>query len=349
MRSLFIAIAVCMMSATGAVELAGSEDAEFKQAVVLWLQNDDETSLHKLAQLARDGSVAARLLLARIERLDRAPSLYLESLSRERRMRLFRSAKGDGPFYSSWIVVEAGSGHPLASALQRAGSPRVDIDAIEQLIAFGERQATDHLVRVAALYGGAQIHRRLLANGLALDELRPFILSQEKPPQKQADGLAALRHIARSGSSNDWLELNMADADTMAASLLLSLGIPFGYVEQHNKWRRPIERWLLHDNAMRPVANMCSAKCLSDVSDCAVTVLGLTGGYYEAIRLDSPLESVIPQSRFLDSLRAQEMALRRAALVRAEDARELASIESIAGYSRCLADLVEIERENSRY
>ena len=75
-----------------------------------------------------------------------------------------------------------------------------------------------------------------------------------------------------------------------------------------------------------------------------MTFLALVGGYYEAIRLDSPVERYIPQQRFLDSRRAMRMTLRRAALMKNEPGTDLADLQEIASHSQCAADLVAAER-----
>jgi hypothetical protein len=66
-------------------------------------------------------------------------------------------------------------------------------------------------------------------------------------------------------------------------------------------------------------------------------MMGLHGGYYESIRIDSPLESVISQPRFLASRRASQIALRRAALSRDGAANLRAPAEDIWLESQCLA------------
>ena len=76
-----------------------------------------------------------------------------------------------------------------------------------------------------------------------------------------------------------------------------------------------------------------------------MTLMALTGGYYEIIRLDSPLAAAIPQAEFLTSHRARETALRRAAHTRAETDKELATVPEIAKHSQCLSRIVAHYRQ----
>ena len=343
---LFI-IGVAIYYPAHGADIAGRDDAQLKRAVLLWLQNDDARSLNSLSELAGKGNVAARLLLARIERTERAPSKYLENLSAVERKQLFRGPAKSSRFFPSWLRVEADRGNRLAGLLQKAGLPEVDLQTIKQLKLKGENQATDHLVRIASLYGSAEVHRELL-DGLAIPQLHPYVISQQRKAEKIADGIAALRHI-QSTFSNNRLRLNINDENTKSAAQFLALGTPFGSVDRDNPWRPVLENWIFSDAATRAIALVCSEKCPAEKVECGIGIVGLTGGYYEVIRQDSPLESVIPQQVFITSPRAKAQALRRAALTRAEYGGELATLEQISSQSQCLADLVDAERDSRYY
>jgi len=331
-----------------AFELEGSDHTVFKAAVQLWLDNDDQNSLPLLSQLASKGNIAARLLLARIEQVDRAPSEYLEQMPRDKRLALMRSKKENTPFYPSWIEIEANNNHPLAIELRKTEMPHVDIATIENLHALGEPQASDHLVRIVAIYGEPEERQNILNRNLVLDELKPYIYSQSFPPKKRGDGVEAMLHIAQK-TNTEMAEPNLNDAQTLNIALLLSLGIPYGHVDASNEWNSMLEKWLFSADETKPIAQLCQQNCPHESGPCATTILGLTGGYYEIIRLDSPLESIISQVEFLSSPRARQMALRRAALMRAEHGGELASLDEIANRSQCLADLVAEQRTSRAY
>ncbi|MEM7173596.1 MAG: hypothetical protein AAF530_25780 [Pseudomonadota bacterium] len=339
-------ILLALVAESRAAELSGTQEPSFKKAVDLWLDGNDRDSLPQLARLARDGNPAARLLLARIERKDRAPSAYIDGLTTKARLDLFRAPKHEGLFRKTWLQVEAANGNPLAQALQRANGPEVDLDLIRDLRAAGEFQATDHPLRIAALYGGPSEHDALLDEALILPELVPYVSYNRGPPEPRGDGLAALRMMAGPDDSGD---ITPSDPDSLGMAALLALGFGFGDLSPGNRWRPTVESWLLNNPATRPMAELCRQACPTAVDDgpgrCAIAAMALTGGYYEIIRLDSPLESVIPQADFLASERARTMTLRQAATTLAETGAELASIDEIAAHSPCMAKLVAGERE----
>ena len=70
--------------------LQGKDDPALQSAINLWLDNNDADSLTKFSTLAKTGNRAARMLLARIERTERAPSDFLERMTKSERMELFR-------------------------------------------------------------------------------------------------------------------------------------------------------------------------------------------------------------------------------------------------------------------
>ena len=94
MLALWIGCLVPQDAASG--ELPGSGDPALQAAIDVWLQDNDEESLPVIASLAAAGNIAARLLLARIENTDRAPTDYVDGLSRKERVELFRSDAGKG-------------------------------------------------------------------------------------------------------------------------------------------------------------------------------------------------------------------------------------------------------------
>ncbi|WP_350335076.1 hypothetical protein [Coralliovum pocilloporae] len=324
-----------------AMALPGASDPDFRKAVALWLDDDDRHSLPELARLAEDGNVAARLLLSRIERTDRGPSPYVRTLSDQQRLALFRPRSDGGRFHPSWLMVEMQKKNALARMLQMAGRPQVDVELIRGLRDAGELQATDHPTRIAALYGTHGLRQLLLDEKLVLPELVPYVLYNRLAPEPRGDGIAALRWIVQPRTPD---LVSPDDPETLSMAGLLALGFGYGSLSPDNRWYKYVENWVLRSEAARPVADFCQRSCGSDKKACAMTMLALTGGYYEVIRLDSPLESVIGQERFLASKRARQSAFRRAAMARSETDDWLATIPEIARHSVCLANQVDAHR-----
>ncbi len=309
-----------------------------QQAVALWLQGNDMQSLPLLADLASKGVVEARLLLARIEASDLGPSPYRQSLDPDQSRALFRQ-KDLSAFGQSWLMVEVRDGNELAQALMQAKRPEPDLDLIARLNALGEHQATDYPTRIVALYGDEDQRGRLLADDQVMQDLKPYLTYLSGQPEPRGDGLAALRHI-----QSDPVDANSEQAVDMAG--LLALGLGYGDVSPDNPWRPAVEDWLMTSTSTRPIAQLCTDQCADEAPDCAFAFLALSGGYFEVIRTDSPLETVIPQAEFLDSPRARLMVLRRATLARTETNLEwLSETEPAAELSTCAINLIRTERQ----
>lgn len=323
---------------------AADDEQRFTTAIELWLADSDAESLPELAALARDGHVNARLLLSRIEIMDKGLSRYRRGLSRQTSRELFRNVNVASLFGQSWLSVEADLGNELAWLLQQSRHPEVSLPLIQKLHDVGEPQASDHPTRIAALYGTLEQKRYLLKEGPILDDLKPYVKYLLDTPEKHADGLAALRHIATENIED--VDENQSDAMEMAGTLALGYG--YGSLDPNNKWYDQVAKWVLEAPSTTPIAQFCKQACQGEVSSCAMTLFALTGGYFEAIRLDTPLETVIPQKRFLESRRARQMTARRAAFTRAETNAELASIAEIAKHSRCLANSIAVLRSKAQ-
>lgn len=309
----------------------------FDDAVALWLDGDDATSLPLLADLARLGHTDAQLLLGRLETEDMGPSPYRLSLTPLQARVLYRSADGSR-FGRSWLSVAAESGSELAELLVASKQPEPSLDVIEGLNALGEREATDPASRILALYGSAQQRAKLLASAALLPDLKPYLRYLSAAPEPRGDGLAALRHITGAKPSAD-------DAEALGMAGFLALGLGFGDHSAGNPWRPKVETWVMSAASTRPMARLCTQTCPEDAAACGFAMLAVSGGYFEAIRFDSPLERVIPQDRFLDSPRARMMVLYRAARARTETNQAwLADLPALDDISTCAAETIRNAR-----
>lgn len=315
----------------------GAADTALQRAVDLWLEGDDARALPMLSELAASGNSEARLLLARIETGDLGPSPYRQALSREQSRELFRQMDW-APFGRSWLAVEAAEGNELAQALLQSKRPVPNLTLVENLIEMGEPEASDYPTRIIALYGDDGMRQSLLDNDRAMQDLRPYLSYLLLEPEPRGDGIAALRHIQPD-------PVDVQSVPTLGMAGLLALGLGYGDVSPDNPWRPAVEDWLMTSKATRPIAGLCNAECPQETRACAFAFLALSGGYFEAIRYDSPLETVIPQDRFLDSPRARLMVLRRATLARTEANLDwLSNSAASAALSSCAMELIAKER-----
>ena len=322
-----------------ASELAGSNDPAFEAAVELWLEDNDSDSLPELARLAADGNIAARLLLSRIAATDQAPSDFIEGLSRKERVELFRSTSGEGLFRPTWLKTESKAGNPLAAALLESSALVVNLEAIKNLYEIGEPEAAYDLIREAAGNGSKQEKAALVEFLPVGSEMLPYVLALQDPQAGSSPGDTALQHI--SGRA----ELTAADTD--AAANFVEFGYQTGVQNSDfdfgNEYFDDLAGWIETAPAAAPMANLCRQHCSADeFPGCAVTAFGVLGGYYKAVKFDSPMQTLIEQSRYTASPRATGMVMRRLAFARsaAASGEPLISAGELEEKSLCLAKAV---------
>jgi hypothetical protein len=327
-------------------DLPGSDDPVLLSAVEVWLQDNDEESLPEIAALAGTGNVAARLLIAQIENTDRAHSNYVHGLSRKERVELFRSTSGKGVFRPSWLKQEMQDGNQIAAALLKAPALEVNIDAIKSLYAAGEPEATYDLVRQVAGNGTKEEKQELAGFLPQTSELAPYLRALQMPVAGFTPGIAALQQIM-GGTEYQQLEdiLQGSENDTSEAAEFIEFGYQNGVQSVNfnsgNSYYFDLANWIETAPVTAPIATLCHRFCENDsVHSCVITAFGLVGGYYKAIRFDSPLESLIDQSIFASSDRAAGMLLRRISLVENATGKPLISDITLREKSNCLANPV---------
>ncbi|MEM7208037.1 MAG: hypothetical protein AAF434_09450 [Pseudomonadota bacterium] len=331
------------LSVSQAHILDGQDNPEFELAVELWLDDNDAESLPLLAALAQGENAAARLLLARIESTDRAFSDFVRDLSRRDRMEIFRAPNQSGVFYPSWLRVESDNGLRLARVLLRSTALGIDLATIQQLIDLGEGEAAEHLIRKVAVDGSAE-QRDSLLNALEVThELYPYLLGFQFSHAGQTTGRTALQNVlSQTDVDNSVLESN---DDTKMAELFLDMGYQAGdQVVEYTQGAALFEyiaQWLDLSAHAVSIKTICDNACLeSERAVCKVTSLGLVGGYYELIRFDSPLESIITQDEFMRSRRARGMTLRKIKTARTEADVPVFTANELMEKSECLADVI---------
>lgn len=321
-------------------DLKGLEEPALQTAIETWLEDNDEDSLPILAALAAEGNIAARLLLARIEVTDQGPSNFLNGLSRKERVELFRSNSGKGLFRPTWLKSEQKAGNQIAATLLDSTNTVVNLDAIRVLYEIGEPEAAYDLIREAA-GNGSQEQKEELTHFLPdKSELMPYLRALQNPVADFTPGHAALQQGI--GGS----ELQGSKSDTHAAAYFVEYGYQTGVQNsdfaQSNHYYGDLASWIEAAPVTTPIATLCRRYCRDDTQACAITAFGLVGGYYKAIKFDSPMQTLIEQSRYVTSDRAVGMVLRRVSFARPAGASRklLISDDELRTHSACLAEAV---------
>jgi len=333
-------VEILVVPSARANDLKGLEEPALQTAIEIWLEDNDKDSLPVLAALAAEGNIAARLLLARIEATNQGPSNFLTGLSRKEKVELFRSNSSKGLFRPTWLSSETKAGNQFASALLNSTNTAVNIDAIRKLYEIGEIEAAYDLIREAA-GNGTQEQKVELAYFLPdKSELMPYLRALQNPGAALTPGHAALK------LSIDSNQLRGTESDTRIAAYFVEYGYQTGVqnsdFDQSNHYYSDLASWIDVAPVTAPIAALCRRYCGDNTQECAITAFGLVGGYYKAIKFDSPMQALIEQSRYVTSDRAVGMVLRRVSFVRPAGAAGnfLISDDDLRTKSACLAEAV---------
>jgi hypothetical protein len=337
---ILIWVEIIVVPGARADDLKGFDEPALQAAIKTWLEDNDEDSLPVLAALAVEGNIAARLLLARIEVTDQGSSNFLNGLSRKERVELFRSNTGKGLFRPTWLKSEKKAGNQIAATLLDSTNTVVNLDAIRVLYEIGEPEAAYDLIREAA-GNASQEQKEQLAQFLPdKSELMPYLRALQTPVAGFTLGHAALQQSI--GST----ELQGSKSDTRAAAYFVEHGYQTGVqnsdFDQSNHYYGELARWIETSPVTTPIATLCQRYCGDNTQECAITAFGLVGGYYKAIKFDSPMQTLIEQSRYVTSDRAVGMVLRRVSFARpaAASRKLLISDDELRSKSACLAEAV---------
>jgi len=338
--TVFLCVGVFGVLNAQANDLQGQEQPALQAALEIWLQDNDKDSLPTIAALAANGNIAARLLLSRIEVTDQGPSDFVNGLSRKERVELFRSSSGKGMFRPTWLKSEKEAGNQVASILLDSANTIVSIDTIRKLYEIGETEAAYDLIREAA-GNGTQEQKQELADFLPEDtDLMPFVRGLLDPAVAISIGHTALK-LSIQGN-----EFNGPESDTRTAADFVEYGYQIGVqnseFDKRNYYYNGLASWIATAPVTAPIATLCRQVCGEETRDCAITTFGLVGGYYKSIKFDSPMQSLIEQSRFVTSDRAVGMVLRRISFARPASASNklLISDSQLETKSACLAGAV---------
>lgn len=334
--------------------LSGVEDPRLQRAIDAYLDGEALGPINEFAALARDGNIAAKFLLWRLEyrRYDDLPEL-----SREERWRLYRAPSSKGR-PRPWVHSEEFRDHPIRAnwgRVREEPDPVAWLGFARRMIAAGERE---HVLR----------------SGLRFLTTHPFVAEFLDEVTTANDyhqsGIWMMRWLAhrlaemQAGSAPEyWTKgwtgppwgseqeeiFRQSFRDKRLAALMLQsarngwagttspgdliLDRTYDRLVAVLHWLRhgtptmpppkPSERIAAgallvaearHGTYLTPLLRICEMRCEMAVEACMYSGFVHTGGAFSLAQFISPLESVISESRWLESFRARQEVLRQARL-----------------------------------
>ncbi|NOX74924.1 MAG: hypothetical protein GXP03_15335 [Alphaproteobacteria bacterium] len=292
-----------------AQQIAGQFDPAFETALALWLDDDEETALPALAGLAREGNIAARVLLGMIDKHSALQGPWVSLLPKGERVALLRTDGGLSG--TSW--------------LRRVG----DVPAVKLWLDILDSKAD-----VAAALAFADMgEARLLRAGLIALEARQHTGFEAFQNDPRYPG--ELRYLI-------WREWQK-DGETLVLDRALSKlpkGDPQRRIIQQDAPQGRVESWLLATKLAPSLQTLCRAGCADSLPSCLRAGYQTMGGYRRFATLGTPLASLIPEARFAASARGQASVLRRGLLYAFLTEERL---QPIAETDACFANLLAQE------
>lgn len=327
----FFASLLFFIQSAAAIEIDGSDDPEFKEAVEAWLMDDDRNSLPILSKLATEGNTAARYLLGQIERMTHFASEtpYTRTLDRKQRIALFRSPGGLAG--TSWVSVLKDDNEELATILISLKDPRYEKEQLAALIRMGEDHiAMRELIREISFGRYGTIieldHQLPLRNGnRAYLWYSKLVGSKMSKPESKAMFREFSDDFTQSGVDSALMTRLTFEYLTPKTDKLKQMELYGDFLNYPGSVYRSrkitssdvtgFQKWLKSkapttENLTLPYI-FCRKECPYSVRQCMMGVLTMAGGYEELRTFQSPLENLIPHNTYLVSERAKASLFRR--------------------------------------
>lgn len=296
-----------------------AQQADFSDAVNLWLSGDDANGLPALAVDARNGDTTAQLILGQVDR-DTIPGGYsdfLLGLTREERAELLRFVNSDGSTVNWLLTLEGTENAALADALFWYEANLDPIDSASDLQAVDELSKAEWMLWRTLNNGFFNLIQSLPAENPELaqvgfmswvtayfaDENRTISMSRflaDESPEK-VPGLLALKRLERvlglqgnfSVGLNELIEVIRGRGNRLAATAdLVTLDASLTRLGEV-------------DTRVGVVNRMCDI-CPDTAADyqCKIETFEIIGGYETLLAVRSPAEAAVPSDVYLASDRA---------------------------------------------
>jgi hypothetical protein len=325
----------------------GADDPAFQEAVEIWLSDDDATSLPMFAMLARDGNVAAQILLGQIESERHLLSPWVATLSLEERREIFIGPGGRSGRHWLWVAAERSD---LAETYRAAQDFYEMRSVVPKLYALGESRTVGRIIGL--LWGPGE-----------WDALIELESQRAVPPEFLWAAWTAAMKLQEKGPRDETLDqmhdiaATVREADpTLATQLERSIerlaglepGTP-GAVRLNRKlafqdflsFRSYTADRIRESDVGKQIAAVCRAQCSSQAEACEAVGYPMFGDFPANTTLGSPVATIIPTPRYVNSQRAVGELLRKHVWFFQSSNKPDEYIQKLADRSQCLADHVK--------
>lgn len=290
---IFAALATAVPPELSAREIAGQTQPAFTEAVEAWLNGRDLEALKSLSALAKDGNVAAQILLASIASRAQLHSHVTSGLSREDRISLLRIPQGLSG--KSWLT-EAQKSEPLATALLQSAKIGQKAPAIAALFEYGE--PTSALLAAQSM----------LFQGNATELLEVLEGLDGKLPEEASVLLLWALHQRENSETARYSGSPHIGTSVLSEEAFRKFELAFHPASRQSLIEDPVLRVRVFAlsgdvTSWTPIKNFCEANCPLSLRSCtAVAASASTAGPFF---MRSPAESLIPNDVYWSSIRVE--------------------------------------------
>ena len=279
-----------------AQHIAGIDAPEFRRALALWLDGDDENSIPVFAALAQDNNTASQVLLSLVDKTAALQGPMIVLLPRAERSALLRAPGGFSG--RNWMNIAA-QNNLYAKHWVSLWQMENGIAVAKGFAAMDEPRATRNALLMTVNRQGAGFE--------------PHLLAEEWYPQ-------SLRHLTRSRTLSSEEAADLHPGHPLRKSTGLSL-------EDSD-----LRDWLQSSPLALHLRAACDMNCRPTRADCMLALYHALNSYYALLVIGSPSATLIPEQTFAYSARgshavARHIMVRHSARTRDIMLRNLASID----------------------
>ncbi len=302
MRFFFVVLTLLLGLTSAQAEIAGQNDPQFKEALVQWLQGDDDlAALTALSELAKADNRAAQVFLGRVNEAIHTHSHVTGPMERKARIALMRQPGGLSG--KSWLKA-ASEDVPLAVAFLQAKVIREKPAAVRALLDMDEVTAA-LMPLLSIIMNGELVEAKSL---LAHQNLPKHAMYLQALVDRDAANTTKYGPVLGSGRRPRSLGMT-ANTKDAATSLFLWEGFHWDNVEAgQDRQMIPatFPESLINDPHFAPLKALCHNRCKNDVPKCMRAIMIHQRGSTPIwITLSSPVETLLSTQDYHASPRVQ--------------------------------------------